>query len=262
LISYRKHGVAPYRIGVVHGGPGAPGSIAPVAREIAVQKGVIEPFQTKDNIPDLVEELKICLEIHATLPVILVGHSWGAWLSCMFASNHPSFVSKLLLIGSGPFEIRFSHRIMDIRLKRLSNQERIEVKRLTAKLKQPHTQNQSDVFEQFACLMYKADMYDPLPYRKESIGYNPEIFQRVWEEAKKIRENGTLIDSIAHITCPVVALHGDFDPHPGNGVKIPLSRHIEDFRYVELKNCGHYPWMEKQAKNEFYSKLRKELYLD
>ena len=60
------------------------------------------------------------------------------------------------------------------------------------------------------------------------------------------------------ITCPTVAIHGDGDPHPAAKIK-SLSSKIKDFKFILLKNCGHYPWIEKQAKDEFYRVLRGEL---
>lgn len=61
------------------------------------------------------------------------------------------------------------------------------------------------------------------------------------------------------IKCPVVAIHGDYDPHPAEGVQDPLSAALERFRFVLLNNCGHRPWMERQAGDEIYRILREEL---
>lgn len=41
----RIHGPAPYRIAVLHGGPGAPGTVEPVAKTLGAYRGVLEPFQ-------------------------------------------------------------------------------------------------------------------------------------------------------------------------------------------------------------------------
>jgi len=59
--------------------------------------------------------------------------------------------------------------------------------------------------------------------------------------------------------CPIVAIHGDYDPHPAEGVKDPLSRILKNFRLVTLKNCGHEPWIERHAKDRFYRILKEEL---
>jgi len=54
----RKYGIPPYSIAVVHGGPGASGEMKPVAEELSMQFGVLEPLQTKDSVVGQVEELR------------------------------------------------------------------------------------------------------------------------------------------------------------------------------------------------------------
>lgn len=39
----RKYANEPFKIAVIHGGPGAPGEMAPVARELSSVRGVLEP---------------------------------------------------------------------------------------------------------------------------------------------------------------------------------------------------------------------------
>jgi len=46
----RKYGEAPFKVAVIHGGPGAPGEMAPVARELSSVSGVLEPLQTATTI--------------------------------------------------------------------------------------------------------------------------------------------------------------------------------------------------------------------
>ena len=87
----RKYGNAPFDAAVIHGGPGAPGEMAPVAREISSVKGVLEPLQTAASIQGQVKELKTVLETNGNLPVTLIGFSWGAWLSFIFTAQHPTF---------------------------------------------------------------------------------------------------------------------------------------------------------------------------
>jgi pimeloyl-ACP methyl ester carboxylesterase len=65
---------------------------------------------------------------------------------------------------------------------------------------------------------------------------------------------------MAHaIRCPVIAIHGEYDPHPAAGVKEPLSRECTDFRFILLSKCGHRPWIERQASEEFFDVLVKEI---
>ena len=55
--NFRKYGDAPFRVAVVHGGPGAGGEMAPVARFLSSQFGVLEPIQTKHSVHEQVEEV-------------------------------------------------------------------------------------------------------------------------------------------------------------------------------------------------------------
>jgi pimeloyl-ACP methyl ester carboxylesterase len=83
----REYGEQPFKIAVLHGGPGAPGSAAPIAEGIFRHRSVLEPFQTADSVDGQVEELRQILESCASLPVTLVGHSWGAWLGYIYAAR-------------------------------------------------------------------------------------------------------------------------------------------------------------------------------
>jgi len=42
----RIYGNPPFKVAVLHGGPGATRQMAPVARELSLKRGVLEPLQT------------------------------------------------------------------------------------------------------------------------------------------------------------------------------------------------------------------------
>ena len=42
----RTYGMPPFDVAVLHGGPGTAGGMAPLARELALRHGVLEPLQT------------------------------------------------------------------------------------------------------------------------------------------------------------------------------------------------------------------------
>ena len=253
----RTYGDAPYRVAVIHGGPGAPGEMAPVARELSPNIGVLEPLQTADSINGQVAELKNVLEKSGNPPITLIGFSWGAWLSFIFAARHPSMVKKLILVSSGPFDEKYVAQIMETRFKHLNADEQNEVLLLFSTLDSACMKGNR--FIRFGELMDKADSFDPLPHDSETVPGSPDIYQKVWTEASKMRRSGKLLNLGKMIRCPVVAIHGDYDPHPAVGVQEPLSRVLQDFRFILLEKCGHHPWFERQAKQQFYDVLGKEI---
>jgi pimeloyl-ACP methyl ester carboxylesterase len=255
----RKYGDAPYNVVVIHGGPGAPGEMAPLAEELSLGYGVLEPLQTKESINAQIDELKSILDDNSSKPVTLIGWSWGAWLAFIFTAQHPKYVKKLILVGSGPFEESYAQDIMKTRLSRLTEDEKVKLNSLIESLNNPSTKNKKIMMKNFGKLISKADSYQPVPYHNTILEFQLDIYQKVWSEASELRKNNGLIEYAKDIQCPVVAIHGDYDPHPFEGVKIPLSKTIKDFKFILLKNCGHYPWFEKLAKDKFYEILRGEL---
>jgi len=72
MTNLRKYGKAPFGVALLHGGPGASGEMAPVARELSADWGVLEPLQTAASVEGQIEELHGVLNDNADLPVILV----------------------------------------------------------------------------------------------------------------------------------------------------------------------------------------------
>ena len=255
----RHYGSRPFSIAVVHGGPGAPGEMAPVARELSHLGGVLEPLQTAATLDGQVEELKDVLEKHGDLPVTLIGFSWGAMLSFITAARHPSLMEKLILVGSGPYEAKYAADIMNIRLGRLDQRDRSEALSLMEALNDPTVEEKDARMARLGELIDCADSYDALPHEDETLECRYDVYWGVWERARKLRKSGELLKLGERIRCPVVAIHGDYDPHPYEGVRQPLSRVVKDFRFILLEKCGHRPWIERSARNGFYSILQREL---
>jgi len=257
----RKYGNAPFNVAVIHGGPGASGEMAPVARKLSSNWGVLEPLQTESLLDGQIKELHAILKKNGDIPATLIGHSWGAILSFIFTARYPSFIKKIILIGSGCFEEKYTRNIVKTRLDRLSEGERMQVLNLMKTLQDPTIKDKNTPLTQFGKLISKADSYNPLQHESEALECNFQIYQSVWEDAKKLRRSGKLLKLGKQIQCPVVAIHGDYDPHPFEGIKESLSYVLIDFRFILLAKCGHCPWIERDARDNFYNILKKELKL-
>jgi pimeloyl-ACP methyl ester carboxylesterase len=255
----RTYGNPPVKVVLVHGGPGAAGEMAAVAKEICLARGVLEPLQTACTVPGQVDELKSLIERYAQPQVILVGHSWGAWLSYILAARHPGLVRKLVLLSSGPFLDRYVPAIEATRLSRLGAAEREEIAALMAVIEGHTAGDREKAFRRVGALFIRTDAFDPPPGDEGEVVLDPNIFRSVWAQAAGMRTSQELLRLGARVGCPVVALHGDYDPHPAEGVKDPLSGVLKDFNFVLLGKCGHRPWIERHARHEFFRALEAEL---
>jgi pimeloyl-ACP methyl ester carboxylesterase len=258
----RRYGCEPFNIAVIHGGPGAAGEMAPVARNLAAMAafhGILEPLQTKTSLVAQVKELKYILEKNGNLPMILIGFSWGAWLSFILTAQNPGVVKKLILISAGSFIGEYAGKVQETRLGRLNPGEKKMIEFLDGVLHDPLKKDKNPALAQLGALFAKIDAYDPIEYEPEIIESRFDIFQGVWNDAAELRKNGQLLELGRAIKCPVTAIHGDYDPHPAEGVKKPLMGILKRFRFILLKNCGHTPWIERQAREKFYEILNDEL---
>lgn len=259
LLKSRKYGCKPFQVVLVHGGPGAAGEMEPVAYEISGYCNVIEPFQTELTIKGQIEELYNHFITENLQQVVLIGFSWGAWLSYMFTSFYPQLVKKLILISSGPFEKHYAENIMEIRFNRFSEKEKSIYDKSLKSLKTLISINKNKYFEKIGDVISRIDAYNPIKVDLTKIDYQYKIYRSVWKEADELRESGKLLNLAKSIRCKVKAIHGDYDAHPAKGVEEPLNRILSNFEFVLLKNCGHKPWIEKEAKDEFYEILKNEI---
>lgn len=262
MTNVRFYGEKPYKTAVVHGGPGAPGSVAAIARRLSTDMGVIEPLQTKTTIEDLLNELDDVIRTSCMVPITIIGHSWGAWLTILYAANYPEIVKKIILVGSGPFEKKYVDRIDKTRRKHLTGTEGKEYHCLLKKLGSGDTAVKNRLLKKLGDLVAKTDNYYTFNIptgESDLIQADGELYGLIWNEAVAMRESGELLEQASRITCPVVAIHGDYDPHPADGVWLPLEGRLPDFTFYLLEKCGHSPWKERCVADRFYEILKEEI---
>jgi pimeloyl-ACP methyl ester carboxylesterase len=259
MIGIRRYGTEPYTVAVLHGGPGGGGEMAPVARELAETTGVLEPIQAEASIEGQLGELRSALGDGVSVPSILIGWSWGAWLGFIFAARYPAMVRKLVLVASGPFEAHYAADLMKTRLDRLPEEERVELQSLIDRLGSDDSGDRDGMLARVGDLISRADSFDPVPVEAETMDVRFDIYDTVWREAEELRRSGGLLNLAGDIRCPVTAIHGAYDPHPYQGVKIPLESVLTDFRFILLERCGHTPWIERAARDEFFAILKREI---
>jgi len=243
--------------------------MAPVARYLSDKVGVIEPFQRAYSVEEQVQEVVDILEgrqdrtdttipLDITVPTTLIGHSWGAWMAWLVAAHHPEMVGRLILVSSGPFEDRFASTIMGTRLERMDQEQKEGFWTCINAMNDREGGDPHPHMVELGGIMLLADSYELADTDTEALRYDPRQLDEVWAQASLLRTSGDLLDMASSIECPVVAIHGDHDPHPWEGVAL-LEEHLDDFTFHLLKDCGHYPWLERAGREPFFDILRKVL---
>lgn len=256
---YTIYGEEEVKIVLVHGGPGANDSLNDLANMLSGDFGVLEINQTKLTISELISEMNEIIHATCNRKVILLGHSWGAWLVCLFAERYPDMIHRLILVGSGPFDKKYAKEYHEARLKRLNKEEIKLFNSLSRLLKSKSTIDKDKVMNEFGKLMMKVDSFALDDNINDTSSANYNMFKSIWAEAVILRNEGKLIKSVKEINIPIHIIHGDYDSHEKEGILNPFIKNHINFNFNIIPNCGHYPWKERHAKSHFLNIIANEI---
>ena len=253
----REYGTGKDSVIALHGGPGAAGDIAPLARALGKHWHVFEPFQRRSggrplavatHVRDLDDVIRA--RCGGTRPV-LVGHSWGAMLALAYAADYPTTPAALVLIGCGTFSLP-ARAEFEARLEaRLTPADRATIAHIT--------QTEADPDRRLAALgrvMTRVYGHDVERVADEVAMADAVAHEETWADMVRLQRDGIYPAAFAAIGVPVLMLHGDADPHPGRLTREDLRMYIPHLEYRELANCGHSPWLERQARDAFLETLK------
>lgn len=246
------------KIVLVHGGPGARGSMSDLAEALSEYVGVLEINQSKYTIDELIEEMKGYIEECCNHKVALLGHSWGAWLVCLFAYKYPEYINKIIMVGSGSFDQKYVQTFHKRRLSRLSNEERVYYDELMKDFTSDDMSIKDEVMSKFGELMGKLDTYESLGATNNGEG-NFKMFNAIWSEAASLRKTGELLEMTKEVNVPIHVIQGDYDSHHIDGIIEPFDKVNIKYTYDIIEKCGHYPWREKFGKDTFIRLVLKHL---
>ena len=259
MLHVREYGHSgPYVI-VLHGGPGAAGHMAPVARGLADSYRVLEPFQrgsggTRLTVARHVADLHEVIGSHAEgCRPALIGASWGAMLALAYAAASPGSSGPLILVGCGTFD-PVARSVLETTVA-----DRTNAAIRAAELRAADEADQEKRFKASAeatMPIYSVNIVD-CPHREDKV--DARAHHETWEDMLRLQAEGTYPAAFEEIKVPVLMVHGTFDPHPGRLIFENLQRPIPHLEYCELEHCGHYPWLEEAAAETFFSIVREWL---
>jgi pimeloyl-ACP methyl ester carboxylesterase len=254
---YGDHGPA---VIVVHGGPAACGSAAPLARGLADSFRVLEPWQRGSGGAPLTVVQHVA-DLHAVIQSCgpgarpaLVGESWGAMLVLACAAAHPADVGPLALVGCGTFDLTARAQFQATVAERLGDAGRAALAGLDAAVSDPAER----LRRQLALLgpVYDYDPLPPAPADDDTPPFDVAAHEQTWADMLRLQRDGVYPAAFAAIGSPVLMLHGDHDPHPGALIRASLAPHLPQLEYCAWAHCGHRPWHERAVAAEFFAVLR------
>lgn len=257
MLHVREYGHYGPRIIVLHGGPGAPGHTAPVARGLAGSYRVVEPFQRGSaderlTVARHVADLREVINFYAgRCHPPLLGASWGAMLALAYAAAHPGSTGPLILVGCGTFDLAARAELQRNIAERMNDDIRARLKC-------------ADQLDHDERLKASAEATMPIyayvlasPHEEDKV--DAQAHHETWDDMMRQQAEGIYPSAFAAIKVPILMVHGAFDPHPGRLIFAGLRPYLPQLEYRELERCGHYPWLERAAADGFFALVREWL---
>lgn len=247
---------------MVHGGPGLPDYLAPVA-ELIVDLGRIHRYDQRGvgrskwdglhTIARHVRDLKLLLGAWGYSRAVLVGHSFGTDLVSFFVLAHPDCVAGVIYL-SGPFLGPWREAARAVERSRRSEQQQARLDELTALTSRAEAEevefltlswfpNHADRERAWGWAHASAHERRPVNYSMNAQLNAAKRADPLELKVEQLREN---LPPRTLIIC------GAGDPRPAASLHTLADR--LDCGVITILDAGHEPWLEKP--DEFQAALR------
>jgi len=258
---------------IVHGGPCAGMSyLLPQMKELAKNHQIIfydqrgcgkscasiinEKTVTIEQFVQDLEDFRKKLHLEK---FTLMGHSFGALLSMNYAIKYPLQVNKMILVSSETSNSNDFKIFMNEWEKRLAPMQ-VELEALEKS--KAFKDGRQEAIDEYSFLLYSVYFKNPADMEKLSVANYSKKQEKLEQQISDIFVNDYLAGpydirpKLKTLQMPVLMIHGDYDVTPLK-TAINTQKSIPNAELVVIKNCGHFPHVEKPK--EFFAIIEKFL---
>ena len=178
----------------------------------------------------------------------VIGHSWGATLALLYATQYPERTSRLVYISGTGIDPAWHDDYRRAREAKLPPAARERLRRLEedrtvatgAELDRINAER-ADILE--VTEYYDATSFNELP-RYDRFPVNYDLNASLNAEMRGLEESGALPDQMARIAAPTLVLDGEGDPRL-RWARAQVAELIPDARHLTIARAGHDPWVEQ-----------------
>lgn len=243
---------------IVHGGPGSTQDyLLPQMAKLAENNRVIIYDQrgckrSLDEINDssiqvetFINDIESIRKSFGYTKIILIGHSWGGFLSMEYAIAYPESLEKLVLMNTAPASSKDYDLLISEFTRRMAPfQNQLK----TIKESREFMEGNPVAHEEYYRIIYRRYCYEPekadlldlyaspgdcLNAQKVSEIFTRNLFSKPFDLHKQLNS----------VNVPTLIIHGDSDVVPPIAAQ-NIHESIQGSAYILMENCGHFPYVE------------------
>ena len=240
-----------------HGGPGIYDYLGPVAAMIDDvvtvhrydQRGCGRSEDTGPyDVKTFVDDLDALRAYWGYESWTLIGHSWGATLALLYATQYPERTARLVYMSGTGIDPAWHQNYRRNREAKLLPADRERLRRLDEERLTATGEELEWIENEASCLLGRTELYDVTRLsdvsRYDRYPINYSLNEALCAEMKQIEEAGTLGSRVSQIRAPTLVLDGEGDPRP-RWARAQLAELIPTSRHTTIAGAGHEPWIEQ-----------------
>lgn len=189
----------------------------------------------------------------------IVGHSWGGFISSLYAIKYPKKVRSLVLIASSPMNSHLRD-VMIVKQKSAVTQEDLKSMRTITKSKEFAAGDPVTIKRLFWAI------YKPSFFAQKLVYKLPFYFNENYPKSQQllIYMNHSMVkydyyNQLNVVKAPALIVQGENDPTPIETAQ-EFNRQLKNSEIFIIPQCGHFPFVEKpevlfKKMESFYSGL-------
>lgn len=199
------------------------------------------------TIDTIVKDLDSVRQAFRCEKISILGHSWGSFVAMNYAITYPHRVEKLVLSNSMPASSDdWALFITEMNRRLATSQDELDSLKASKEFKL----GDPICCERYYQILFRSCFYKPenvlrLNLRMEPIAWIHSLQIDECFEKTLLNKPFNLYPSLTKLTIPTLVIHGDSDQIPPI-TAFALHKSIPHSKYVLLKKCGHFPYIEQQ----------------
>lgn len=200
---------------------------------------------TQVSLDLFIEDIEAIRQGFQLKKINILGHSFGGILAMKYAIKHPEKVDKLILSNSSGAAAKYMRQESEKLQARITEDDRLAQQLVIQS--DNFKAGKASAYEDLFRIFFQKEFFNREMAEQLTLTFPPNFVQNTKTLGYLNKDMGANYDfeaELAQIKAPTLVLYGDFEILSTSAGKA-IADKIPDATFVSLKDCGHFPFIEK-----------------